>query len=154
MKLAEALLERKSLKEQIQTLKERAIKDARVQEGDEPSERPEQLLNELENAAVRLEKLIVQINKTNIHSKLPDGSTVMEAIAQRDMLQMRFQAAKDLANAATPERDAWRITRSELKFKPTINISEWRKRADMLAKEYRELDSKIQAANWTIELVE
>jgi len=35
MKLAEALLERKSLKDQISALKERAINNARVQEEDE-----------------------------------------------------------------------------------------------------------------------
>jgi len=154
MKLAEALLERKSIKEQIHNLKERALKDARVQEGDEPSEMPEELLDELEKLAERLEKLIVLINKTNINSTLPDGTSIMEAIAQRDMLKMRYQAAKDLADAATPERNAWRITRSELKFKPTIDIPMWRKKTDELAKEYRELDGKIQAANWTIDLIE
>ncbi len=37
MKLAEALLERKSLKEQIGELKQRVLKDARVQEGDQPA---------------------------------------------------------------------------------------------------------------------
>ncbi|MGM0653566.1 MAG: hypothetical protein ACQES4_12415 [Bacillota bacterium] len=46
------------------------------------------------------------------------------------------------------------MTRSELKFKPTIDISRWRKKTDELAKEYRELDGKIQAANWTIDLIE
>ncbi len=78
----------------------------------------------------------------------------MEAIAQRDMLKMRHQVAKDLAGVASPERDLWRHTRSEVKFKPTIDIAEWRRNADGIAKEYRELDAKIQAANWSTDLIE
>ena len=154
MKLAEALLERKSIKDQIQSLKERALKDARVQEGDDPSESPEKIIENLEADIIRLEELVVAINKTNNMAKLPDGKSLMEAIAQRDMLKMRHQVAKDLANAASPERDSWRHTRSEVKFKPTIDIAEWRRRTDDIAREYRELDAKIQAANWATDLIE
>jgi hypothetical protein len=154
MKLAEALLERKGIKEQIGNLKDRARQDARVQEGDEPSELPETLMAEIEKMAVRLEQLVVAINKTNIAATLPIGLSIMEAIARRDMLKLRHQIMKDLADAASPERDAWRQTRTEVKFKPTIVVADWRRRSDALAKEYRELDNQIQAANWTIELSE
>ena len=154
VKLAEALLERKSLKEQIGALKERAIKDARVQEGDQPAERPEYLVAEIEKLVIRLEKLVVAINRTNLQARLPDGQTLMEAIAQRDMLKLRHQLAKDLANAAAPERDSWRLTRSEVKFQPTVDVAWWRREADALAKAYRELDNTIQAVNWTTELIE
>ena len=154
MKLAEALLERKSIKEQIVNLKDRARQDARVQEGDEPSELPETLIAEIEKQAIRLEKLIVAINTTNIAAILPGGLSLMEAIARRDILKLRHQIIKDLADAASPERDNWRQTRTEVKFKPTIVVADWRRRADALAKEYRELDNQIQAANWTIELSE
>ncbi|HHW39747.1 MAG TPA: DIP1984 family protein [Syntrophomonadaceae bacterium] len=154
MKLAEALLERKSLKDQISALKERAINDARVQEGDEPAEKPEDLVAEINKLAGRLEKLVIDINRTNARAKLPDGSSIMEAIARRDMLKLRHQVAKDLAEAAVPERGGWRLTRSEVKFQPTIDIARWRREADALAKAYRELDAAIQAANWTIDLIE
>lgn len=154
MRLAEALLERKSIKEQIHTLKERALKDARVQEGDEPSELPEKTIADLELQVGRLEKLVVAINKTNNSTSLPDGQSLMEAIARRDMLKMRHQVAKDLAAAASPERDTWRLTRSEVKFKPTIDVAKWRGKADSIAKEYRELDAIIQAANWATDLIE
>ncbi len=153
MKLAEALLERKSIKEQIQSLKEWALKDARVQEGDDPSELPEKIIADLELHVSRLEELIIAINKTNNITTLPDGKSLMEAIAQRDMLKMRHQMAKDLANAAAPERDSWRHTRSEVKFKPTIDIAEWRRKADSIARDYRELDATIQAANWATDLI-
>jgi hypothetical protein len=153
MKLAEALLERKSIKEQIQSLKEWALKDARVQEGDDPSELPEKIIADLELHVSRLEELVIAINKTNNITTLPNGKSLMEAIAQRDMLKMRHQMAKDLANAAAPERDSWRHTRSEVKFKPTIDIAEWRRKADSIARDYRELDATIQAANWSTDLI-
>ncbi|MEW5762520.1 MAG: DIP1984 family protein [Bacillota bacterium] len=154
MKLAEALLERKSVKEQIKALKERAIRDACVQEGDQPAERPEDLVAEINRLAARLEALVVAINRTNMQARLPDGRSIMEAIARRDMLQLRHQVAKDLAEAALPERGGWRVTRSEVKFQPTIDVSGWRREADALAKAYRELDAAIQAANWNTELIE
>ncbi len=154
MKLAEALLERKSLKDQIGALKERATNDARVQEGDQPAEKPEDLVAEINRLAERLERLVIAINRTNAHAQLPDGRAIMEAIARRDMLKLRHQVAKDLAEAAAPERGGWRLTRSEVKFQPTIDIARWRREADALAKAYRELDAAIQAANWTIDLIE
>jgi hypothetical protein len=35
----------------------------------------------------------------------------------------------------------------------TINVAETQKRADELAKEYRELDARIQELNWQTELI-
>ncbi|MCL6448095.1 MAG: DIP1984 family protein [Armatimonadetes bacterium] len=154
MKLAEALLERKSLKEQIGALKERAVKDARVQEGDQPAERPEELAAEIEKLVQRLEAIITAINRTNLQARLPDGQTIMEAIVKRDMLKLRHQLARDLAGAAAPDRDGWRLTRSEIKFQPTVDVARWRREADALARAYRELDAAIQAANWTTDLKE
>jgi len=154
MKLAEALLERKSLKDQIGALKERAVKDARVQEGDQPAERPEELAAEIEKLVQRLEAIITAINRTNLQARLPDGQTIMEAIVKRDMLRLRHQLARDLAGAAAPDRDGWRLTRSEIKFQPTVDVARWRRDADALAKAYRELDAAIQAANWTTDLRE
>ncbi len=154
MKLAEALLERKSIKEQIAALRERAFKDAWVQEGDLPAERPEDLMAEIEKLTRRLETLVVAINRTNLQARLPDGLTLMEAIVHRDMLKLRQKLVTDLVDAAAPDRDSWRITRSEVKFQPTIDVARWRREADALAKAYRELDTAIQAVNWTTELNE
>ena len=47
MKLAEALNLRADLQKRIANLKERLIKNAKVQEGDTPSENPHTLINEL-----------------------------------------------------------------------------------------------------------
>lgn len=153
MKLAEALLERKRVKEEIAALRERIQHDARVQEGDRSVEDPEDLMGKTLELVGRLQRLTVAINKTNIAVRLPDGRTLMEAIAERDMLKLLHETAKGVADAAAGSRE-WRLTRSEIKFVPTVDVAAWRRRADEYAKKYRELDAAIQAANWTCDLVE
>ncbi len=65
MKLAEALNLRADVQKRIASLKERLIRNAKVQEGDVPAEDPVVLLKELEGNIIELEKLIKAINKTN-----------------------------------------------------------------------------------------
>ncbi len=64
---------------------------------------------------------------------------------------LRRGAFSDLASIAAMLQD--RITRSEVKYVATINVAEIQKRADDLAKSYRELDARIQEMNWKTELV-
>lgn len=47
----------------------------------------------------------------------------MEAIALRDMLKMRQQVVKGLVETASPERNSWRQTQTEVKFKPTVYVA-------------------------------
>jgi hypothetical protein len=65
---------------------------------------------------------------------------------------LKRAAYNDLAHAAAIVQSAY--SRSEVKFKSTVNVAEVQKRVDALSKEYREMDSRIQEANWRIELVE
>lgn len=152
MKLAEALLERKAIKEKIQALRERMLKDARVQEGEKPAEAPAELMAQVAELTVKLERLTVAINRTNVVARLPDGMTLMEAIVRRDMLRLLHEAARQLADAAS--KGEWRLSRSEIKTVPTVDVADWRRRADDYARQYRELDAALQAANWTVELQE
>ena len=46
-----------------------------------------------------------------------------------------------------------RATRSEIKILSAVPVPEYRKKADALARELREVDGAIQAANWTTELL-
>ena len=85
MKLAEALLERKSLKEKIESLRARLAENVMVQEGDKPAEDPQTLMSELNGAVDALETLIKQINATNNSAKLPDGMSVSEAKRLREL---------------------------------------------------------------------
>jgi hypothetical protein len=151
MKLAEALIERKALKTKMEELKSRIYKNAQTQEGDEPTEQPLELLNQLHEESVKFEKLIVRINKTNNDTLLNDKSTLMEALAKRDMLKYEHFILTNLANKATPATD--RYSNREIKFISTIDVKEIRKKADDIAKQYRLIDVKIQEKNWLTDLV-
>ena len=150
MKLAEALLERKSLKDTVESLRARLVANVMVQEGDEPAEDPRILMSELDAAVDALEKLIKQINATNNAVRLADGSSVSEAIVRRDMLRLRRDTLEQVAQSASVRQN--RFTRTEVRFVSTMANAELRKQIDGLAKRWRELDAQIQAVNWTTEL--
>lgn len=63
MKLAEALILRADPKKRFEQLRQRLINNAKVQEGDEPSEKPEELIKEMEKTAAEFEKLIKKSTK-------------------------------------------------------------------------------------------
>ncbi|MBR5882837.1 MAG: DIP1984 family protein, partial [Mailhella sp.] len=65
MKLAEALKERADIQTRMAQLRLRLSLNARVQEGEKPSEDPEELIRELDALVSRLEELITRINLTN-----------------------------------------------------------------------------------------
>jgi hypothetical protein len=152
MKLAEALVERKAAQTAIGELNERLQRAAVVQEGEQPPEDPRALLEELANVAARLEQLIVAINRTNSQATLANGQSVTAAIAQRDVLRMRQGVIDGLIRSAGSPQ--YRTRSSEIKIVATVDIAQLQRERDVLAKQYRELDTALQAANWTIDLVE
>ena len=152
MKLAEALILRADYQKKIEQLKQRLIRNAKVQEGDKPAEDPKPLLEEVERISRDLMSLIQRINKTNSATTLKKGTTVSDAIATRDVLLVRQAIYRDLATAATITQD--RYSKSEVKFRSTIGVKEIQKKADDLSKEYRDLDARIQHSNWQTDLLE
>ncbi|OIO90110.1 MAG: hypothetical protein AUK03_13625 [Anaerolineae bacterium CG2_30_64_16] len=152
MKLAEALILRADYQKRIEQLKQRLLRNAKVQEGDKPAEDPAELLQEMERISGELVLLIQRINATNAATPLENGMTIAEAIAIRDVLRLKHGVYRDLAQAATITQD--RYTKSEVKFKSTVSVPEIQKQADVWAREHRELDAKIQASNWNTELRE
>ncbi len=42
---------------------------------------------------------------------------------------------------------------SEVKFLPTVSIAQLQKQVDQLAKQFRELDTRLQELNWQTDLV-
>ncbi len=150
MKLAEALILRADYQKRIQQLKQRILRNAQVQEGDEPAEAPSILIEEMERVTGDLVELIQGINRTNATTLLTEDLTIADAIAIRDVLSLRHSIYSNLAEAATVTRG--RHTISEVKFKSTVSVSEIQKRADDLARDYRELDAKIQEANWKVSI--
>ena len=152
MKLAEALLLRADSQKRIEQLKVRLLRNAKTQEGEVPTEDPQSLLSELESVADQLVDLIKRINQTNSNTAFTEGRSIADALAERDVLVLRRGAYAELATMATLRQD--RVTRSEVKYISTINVAEVQKQADEFAKQYREIDARIQEANWKTELVD
>jgi hypothetical protein len=152
MKLAEALILRADCQKRIAQLKARLIANAKVQEGEEPSEKPLDLITELEGVSSQLVDLMKRINKTNSTTAFSERQSVADALAERDVLVLRRGVYSDLALNAALRQD--RFTRSEVKYISTINVADTQKRADELAKNYRELDARVQELNWKTELVD
>lgn len=151
MKLAEALAERAEAQRQYEQLQQRILRVARVQEGDEPAEDPEELLTEANKVLDRLDLLIRRINKTNTETRFDEKYSLTDAIAFRDMALKRRKLYSDLATRASTSQD--RYTRTEVRYVSTVKVKDMQARVDQLAKEYRELDTKIQRLNWEADLL-
>lgn len=149
MKLAEALAIRKDTQKKIEQLKSRLLNNVRIQEGDEPSEKPEELKEEIDKCLAKLGKLIYSINKTNMLTE-SYGKSLTEMMAERDVLNIRVQILRDVFNKASQSQD--RYSRTEIKMVTTVDIKSLGHEIDKYSKQLRELDMKIQSLNFTTEL--
>ncbi len=152
MKLGEALARRSDLQKRLAQLGVRLRESAVVQEGNEPPESPDELLGEVDRLAEELERLIAVINQTNSTTRLPSGVTLTEALARRDVFALRHGVLHHAAEAAAQAQG--RYGRSEIRLVRLIDVAAIRARLDDLARERRELDTEIQAHNWTVDLIE
>lgn len=152
MKLAEALVERRAAQDKINQLNERLQRVALVQEGETPAEIPTDLLMELRQVSDQLETLMVAINRTNLQATLADGRSITAAIAQRDVLRMRMGVIEALLRNVGSANQ--RMRGSEIKLIPTVHVASLQKERDALAQQYRNLDTAIQAVNWTVDLIQ
>ena len=149
MKLAEALQARSDLKKQLNQLEYRMSNNALVQEGEQPNEKPSELFKQYNDGLKQLEELIIRINLTNSRAKV-EGVTLTELIARRDTLKQKIDAYRSVLSTASSNTS--RATRTEIKVLSTINVESFQKDVDRMSKDLRELDNKIQEANWKIEL--
>ena len=106
MKLAEALNQRADLQKRIAQLRERLSNNVKVQEGDQPAEKPEELFKELEGSLKQLKDLIVSINRTNQVS-VWEGKTLTELIAEKDILSMHIATLRATLDAANVRSDRY-----------------------------------------------
>ena len=141
--------QRADLQKRIAQLRERRANNVKVQEGDQPAEKPEDLFKELEGSLNQLKELIVRINRTN-QETVWEGMTLTEMIAGKDVLSMHLGALRATLEAANVRSD--RYSRNEIKFVRTIDVNDLQKKVDDLSKDLRELDSKLQQANWMTDL--
>jgi hypothetical protein len=151
MKLAEALVLRSDVAKRMEQVKARAMRNAKVQEGDQPAEDPSALMDEHDRLAAELGTLISRINRTNSATPFLDA-TLTEALAKRDVLRLRQAAWRDVAERATVVQTIQ--TKSEVRFRSALDVRSAQKQADELSRELRNLDAKIQEANWLTPLSE
>lgn len=151
MKLAEALIERKDIQNRLNALRERLCACALIQEGEMPAEDPEKLMEELSRLTARHEELITRINLTNSQNTV-DGESLTALLSRRDALGNHRSIMADFLNDAmqAPRRSSGR----EIKLIPAVKVSLLRDRLDKESQALRQLDTKIQQANWNIDLME
>ena len=150
MKLASALAERADLQRRIAELSVRLNNNAKVQEGENPSEDPSMLLDELKKDFVRLEELIARINKTN-NETMSGNLTLTDLLAKRDCLKSRIGIMRDFLNKSSDK--IARYSKTEIRILSTVPVTDLQKEVDSLSKELRQLDETIQGLNWTTELI-
>lgn len=151
IKLAEALLLRSDLQKQLLSLKARLAENAKVQDGDAPSESPNELMREADALIAQLYKLINRINKTNASVRLPDGRLIIDVLNERDEYAERHKLLIHTIDAAKTDMD--RYSMREIKWQKTIDIKAWQAQADEIAMTLRKLNLHIQAANWQVDLL-
>jgi hypothetical protein len=152
MKLAEALVLRADVQKRIEQLRNRLRQSVLVQEGETPPEDPQELLAEAARLTMELARLVARINRVNLTTTLPDGSSLTDALARRDAVQTHYSLVETAADTAAARVD--RYGRSEIRKVSTVDVGILRKQLERLAQERRELDTAIQATNWATEIGE
>lgn len=150
MKLAEALLLRTEYQQKVESLQRRILSNIKIQEGENPTENPDELLKEILLVNEQLADIIVRINKTNNNACISNGKTIAEALVERDMIMKKRSILSDIVDEAN-QKD-YRLSHSEVKMHVSIDIAEIQKMIDKLSKQYRQLDTEIQSVNWTTDI--
>jgi len=151
MKLAEALIERSELQKENAILLDRIKDNLQVQEGDLPVEAPEKLISQYEHNMERLSELVSKINKTNSKTEFNDGMSIADVIAMRDCLETKQRAYLNMYVSTKIKSD--RYSHNEIKFVRCMDPKILQKQIDIYGKKYRELDTKLQGMNWTVDLI-
>lgn len=151
MKLAEALQERSDLNKRIEQLKVRLENNCFVQDGETPAEDPSALLREFDGCIERLTRLTAAINRTNCGT-LVDGRSLTELIAQKDCLNLKCIAYRELVNCAS--QSTQRVTRTEIRYLSTVRVKDLQAQVDALSKQIRLLDNTLQENNWKTDLMD
>ena len=149
MKLAEALILRADTQKRIAQLKERLLLNAKVQAGDQPAEKPESLLAELEEATCQLIALICTINRANAAAQV-EGRSLADLLAERDARMAQAAILRAFLAGAAAKVD--RYSQKEIALLSTVDVAAKQKDVDALARKIRNMDLKIQEKNWLTEV--
>jgi hypothetical protein len=151
MKLAEALSIRKDLQKRIQQIGKRLEDNVKVQEGDKPSENPDELMKELDGCLNKLEDLIWHINLTNVKTFDETGKTLTQLMAEKDVLTLRISTLRNTFERASSQQE--RYSRSEIKMVTIVDVKQLSNQIDEYSAKLRKLDIEIQTLNFQTELI-
>lgn len=155
MKLAEGLINRSFLETRISQIRHRISKNLLVQEGEEPLEDVESLIEEYMKLKSELTDLITTIQNANSSNYLIDEKdketkeTLQEALIRRDGLTALAEGLRTISSDSVPDM---RYSRDEIKLLSVVDPKKYLKKADKISKEARELDILIQKTNWNVEI--
>lgn len=152
MKLAEALILRADLQKELMGLKNRIKQNLLFQEDEEPSENPYTLYDEILLKIDEIEKLVLKINKTNSNYIISNNESISDLIVKREMLGKKINILREIAEEATVKVN--RYSQTEIKIFSAMKVDELQREINKYSKIYRELDTKLQGLNWTIDLME
>lgn len=166
MKIAEALLLRKELAKEAETLMQQFNGNITVVDGVKPRRNAFVIEKKFFDCYAQLEKLIININHTN-NTTIVDGVSVMNMIARRDVLkgiipQYRTMYSKaDQVVAASTQKIATtdgkgNYIKIDNPNQPVegLNTVTMEKSYNEMASELRTLDLKLQALTWQVDLIE
>lgn len=153
MRLSEALIQRADLQKRIQQLHSRLKRSARIQEGEQVPEEPQELLTELDQLVNQFSIIAAQINLTNSQTSFDDTRMLTNALAERDAIVLHRKILESTIHSATGDDDR-RYRYAQIKSFSAISIRDVQAQIDTLSQRYRLLDTRIQEINWTTELIE
>ena len=154
MKLGEALELRAEMQNNTVLMAKRMEHNAKAPEGVKPSEDPYELMDEVDTTSESLCQLIQRINKTNARTEVESGLTLSDLLTDREILRTRYGFYKTLAESSTISYRSYLRSPDAVSLQGVMDVSEMRKKADEIAREYRTLDLRIQSANWVVDLLE
>ncbi|HCO07675.1 MAG TPA: septicolysin [Acinetobacter ursingii] len=152
MKLAEALLLRSDLQKKLLSFEQRIHKNVLVQDGDTPSEDPEQLIDEAVLVNKQLFQLIQKIHQTNAQAQANNGKALLDILNQRDQLTAEHRIIQQAIDNTQKDTDRYSVR--EIKWIKAVSVSKLQKQADEISQSLRLINLEIQASNWQIDLRE
>ncbi|MEC6125681.1 MAG: septicolysin [Acinetobacter sp.] len=152
MKLAEALLLRSDLQKKLLSLQQRIHKNVLVQDGDTPSEDPEQLIDEAVLVNKQLFQLIQKIHQTNAQAQANNGKALLDILNQRDQLTAEHRIIQQAIDNTQKDTDRYSVR--EIKWIKAVSVSKLQKQADEISQSLRLINLEIQASNCQIDLGE
>ena len=133
-------------------MQQRIHKNVLVQDGDTPSEDPEQLIDEAVLVNKQLFQLIQKIHQTNAQAQANNGKASLDILNQRDQLTAEHRIIQQAIDNTQKDTDRYSVR--EIKWIKAVSVSKLQKQADEISQSLRLINLEIQASNWQIDLKE